>query len=50
MKSLGPDGYNAGFYQAYWHIVGSEVNFVVLKFFNESILIVVLITPILYSF
>lgn len=31
------NGYNAGFYQAYWHIVGSKINNVVFKFFNEDI-------------
>lgn len=36
LKSLGPEGFSACFYQAYWHIVGEEVREVVLKFLNDG--------------
>lgn len=36
-KSPGPDGFNLGFYQTYWHIVGDEITSIVLKFLNKGI-------------
>lgn len=36
LKSSSADGYNLGFYQTYWHIMGDEVISIVLKFLNES--------------
>lgn len=37
LKSLGLDGFNSGFYQSNWHIVGEEVTSDVLKFLSEGI-------------
>lgn len=34
LTSPRPDGYNDGFYQSYWHIVGDEVSSTTLKFLN----------------
>jgi hypothetical protein len=34
LKSPGPDGYNAGFYQKAWHITSKEVCIAVLHFLN----------------
>lgn len=33
-KSLGPDGYGAYFYQAYWNIVGEKFSKIILNFLN----------------
>lgn len=37
LKSLRLDGFNHGFYQKYWYIVGNLVSFVVLNFLNNGI-------------
>lgn len=37
LKSFGPDGCSAYFYQLYWPIISSEVSNVVLKFLNEGV-------------
>ena len=37
MKSPGPDGFNAGFFQSSWVIVRSEVCKIVLNFLNHDI-------------
>lgn len=37
MKSLGPNGFSAYFYQTYWPIVGKGVSKVVLTFLNDRI-------------
>lgn len=36
LKSPSLDGFSAGFYQSYWHIVGQDVNEAILKFLNED--------------
>lgn len=36
LKSLGPYGFNVGFFQIYWHIVGPNVCIVALKFLKEG--------------
>lgn len=36
IKSLGPDCYNASFFQTYWNIVDLEVSAAALKFLNED--------------
>lgn len=37
LKSLGPDGFSACFYQRHWMTVGREVKMVVLHFLNSGI-------------
>lgn len=37
-KSLGPNGFNACFYQSYWPIIHFEMRIVVLKSINEWVL------------
>lgn len=36
LKSPGPDGYNAGFFQKSWHITGKEVSKAALHFLNRG--------------
>lgn len=36
LKSPSLDGYNASFFQNYWHIVGSDVTVAALKFLIEG--------------
>jgi hypothetical protein len=38
LKSLGPDGFGASFYQTHWQIVGDEVRKAVLDFLNFGVL------------
>ena len=35
-KSPGPDGFNAGFFQKLWHIVGNDVIYAVTSFFESG--------------
>lgn len=37
LKSLGTDGFNADFYQSYWHIVRDEVSLAALNFLNDDL-------------
>ncbi|WCJ24888.1 RNA-directed DNA polymerase (reverse transcriptase) [Euphorbia peplus] len=37
-KSLGPDGFNPGFYQKYWDVVGSQVTSSFLAWLNAGVL------------
>lgn len=36
MSSPSPDGFNIGFYQTHWHIVGQDVCRAVLDFLNSA--------------
>lgn len=36
LKSLCPNGFNAGFYQTYWQDIRDEMSNVALKFLNEG--------------
>ena len=36
LKSLGPDGMFALFYQKYWHIIGNDTTNTVLNFLNNG--------------
>lgn len=36
MSSQGPDGFNAGFYQTHWHIVGQEFSISLIGFLNST--------------
>lgn len=37
LKSPGLNGFNPGFYQTYWYVVGDEVISIVLKYLNKCI-------------
>lgn len=37
LKSPSLDGFSPNIHQSYWYIVGEEVTFVVLKFFNDDL-------------
>lgn len=37
LKSHSLNGFNLGFYQTYWHIVGDEITSVVLNFLNVGL-------------
>lgn len=36
LKYPGPEGFNLGFYEIYWHLLGEEVTSMVLKFLNDG--------------